>query len=277
MVTPAERVGGEDHSPIFRAAASLDLVEVVAENRKETLLTHTRTDVEETAVRFLLVALEFATMARSARTEEELSTPDATHSSLASLIVGDGAARRAAALLPAALTTPPRAPQDFVFPPEACANTGPQAFYSSHGGVALNPSGFDFRVRRRAPQQAAPAGGSSAPGGAAERTSSGAAAPPVARVASWQPQQQAAAGGGAAAAVGLLPTAQVVANIATALAATTLDDRPPRGAGVLPGTTFAGQIGGADASSSGGGAAEEEASGQEEPEGEAASARSLRW
>lgn len=64
-ITAAERVGGEDHSPIFRAAAGLGEVEVQTENRKETLLTHTRTDVEETAVRFLLVALEFATMARA--------------------------------------------------------------------------------------------------------------------------------------------------------------------------------------------------------------------
>lgn len=64
-MSAAERVGGEDHSPIFRATAALGEVEVQAENRRETLLTHTRTDVEETAVRFLMVAFELATMARS--------------------------------------------------------------------------------------------------------------------------------------------------------------------------------------------------------------------
>jgi hypothetical protein len=62
-VSSGVRVAGEDHYPVFRATASLGNVEIEVQNKP--FVVHTRTEVEEAAVRLLLVALELTDMART--------------------------------------------------------------------------------------------------------------------------------------------------------------------------------------------------------------------
>lgn len=62
QVSSGVRVAGEDHYPVFRATASLGDVEIEVQNK--SFAVHTRTEVEEAAVRFLLVAMELTNMVR---------------------------------------------------------------------------------------------------------------------------------------------------------------------------------------------------------------------